>query len=147
MSAGRPQELRRASIRVALAATGLVAVAYLLVALAVVAIVTQDLTSQIDQRLAESLSHVPGQQFPGGGQFEPPPGGWPFGPVLLSWTVKADRTVIASGTTPALPAAYILVAGLIDVLLLIYKPGYAWPGLIIVLLGVPVYFVWSRRAV
>ena len=48
---------------------------------------------------------------------------------------------------PVLPAAYILVAGLIDVLLLIYKPGYAWPGLIIVLLGVPVYFVWRRRAV
>jgi APA family basic amino acid/polyamine antiporter len=46
-----------------------------------------------------------------------------------------------------LPAAYILVAALIDVLLLIYKPGYAWPGLIIVLLGVPVYFVWRRRPV
>jgi basic amino acid/polyamine antiporter, APA family len=45
---------------------------------------------------------------------------------------------------PVLPAAYILVAGFIDVLLLIYKPGFAWPGLIIVLLGVPVYFVWSR---
>jgi APA family basic amino acid/polyamine antiporter len=46
---------------------------------------------------------------------------------------------------PALPAAYILVAGLIDVLLLVYKPGFAWPGLIIVLLGVPVYFVWRRN--
>ena len=107
MSAGRPQELRRASIRVALAATGLVAAAYLLVALAVVAIVTQDLTTQIDRRLADSLSHVPGQPFPGGGKFEPPPGERPFGPILLSWTVKADGTVIASDTTPALPAAYI----------------------------------------
>jgi len=47
---------------------------------------------------------------------------------------------------PVLPAAYILVAGFIDVLLLIYKPGYAWPGLIIVLLGAPVYFWWRRRA-
>jgi APA family basic amino acid/polyamine antiporter len=46
---------------------------------------------------------------------------------------------------PVLPAAYILVAGSIDVLLLIYKPGFAWPGLIIVLLGVPVYFVWKKR--
>ena len=45
---------------------------------------------------------------------------------------------------PVLPAAYILVAGSIDVLLLIYKPGFAWPGLIIVLLGVPVYFVWKK---
>ena len=106
MSASRPQELRRTSIRVALAATGLVAVAYLLVAIAVVAIVTQDLTSQVDGRLADSLSHVPGQPFPGSGRFEPPPGNRPFGPVLLSWTVKADGTVIAGNTTPALPAAY-----------------------------------------
>jgi APA family basic amino acid/polyamine antiporter len=45
---------------------------------------------------------------------------------------------------PALPALYIALAGLIDVLLLLYKPKYTWPGLIIVLLGVPVYFVWSR---
>ncbi|MGD0497000.1 MAG: amino acid permease [Bryobacteraceae bacterium] len=47
---------------------------------------------------------------------------------------------------PVLPAAYILVAGVIDVLLLIYRPGYAWPGLIIVLLGVPVYFAWRKKA-
>ena len=47
---------------------------------------------------------------------------------------------------PVLPAAYIVVAGAIDVLLLVYKPGYAWPGLIIVLLGVPVYFIWRRPA-
>jgi len=43
---------------------------------------------------------------------------------------------------PVLPAAYIAVAGLIEVLLLLYKPKYTWPGLIIVLLGVPVYYVW-----
>jgi APA family basic amino acid/polyamine antiporter len=45
---------------------------------------------------------------------------------------------------PVLPALYILTAGLIEILLLIYKPDYTWPGLIIVLLGVPVYFVWRR---
>jgi basic amino acid/polyamine antiporter, APA family len=33
----------------------------------------------------------------------------------------------------------------IDVVLLRYKPQYTWPGLIIVLLGVPVYYLWSRR--
>jgi CheY-like chemotaxis protein len=42
---------------------------------------------------------------------------------------------------PVLPAIYIGVAGLIEVLLLRYKPEYTWPGLIIVLLGVPVYFL------
>src|SRR5712692_5115292 len=45
---------------------------------------------------------------------------------------------------PILPALYILAAGLIEILLLIYKPDYTWPGLIIVLLGTPVYFVWRR---
>lgn len=46
---------------------------------------------------------------------------------------------------PVLPALYILIATFIDVVLLRYKPQYTWPGLIIVLLGIPVYFLWSRR--
>ena len=47
---------------------------------------------------------------------------------------------------PVLPAAYILIAGVIEVLLLLYKPNYTWPGLIIVVLGLPVYFIWRRKA-
>ena len=47
---------------------------------------------------------------------------------------------------PVLPAAYIAAAGVIEALLLVYKPSYTWPGLIIVLLGAPVYFIWRRRA-
>ena len=45
---------------------------------------------------------------------------------------------------PVLPAAYIAAAGAIEILLLLYKPSYTWPGLIIVLLGVPVYFIWRK---
>jgi APA family basic amino acid/polyamine antiporter len=48
---------------------------------------------------------------------------------------------------PVLPALYILTAGLIEILLLIYKPDYTWPGLIIVLLGVPVYYFWRPKEV
>jgi APA family basic amino acid/polyamine antiporter len=48
---------------------------------------------------------------------------------------------------PVLPAAYIAAAGLIEILLLLYKPNYTWPGLIIVLLGVPVYFIWRKKEV
>jgi len=48
---------------------------------------------------------------------------------------------------PVLPAIYIALAGLIEVLLLLYKPSYTWPGLIIVLLGIPVYFMWRRKEV
>lgn len=45
---------------------------------------------------------------------------------------------------PVLPLLYMAIAGLIEVLLLLYKPRYTWPGLIIVLLGIPVYFAWRR---
>ncbi|HYZ85806.1 MAG TPA: amino acid permease, partial [Bryobacteraceae bacterium] len=48
---------------------------------------------------------------------------------------------------PVLPAMYIIFAGLIEILLLRYKPNYTWPGLIIVLLGIPVYFVWRKKEV
>lgn len=46
---------------------------------------------------------------------------------------------------PLLPALYIAVAGGIEILLLIYKPSYTWPGLILVLIGVPVFFLWRSK--
>lgn len=46
---------------------------------------------------------------------------------------------------PALPMLYIVIALGICVSLLIYKPNYSWPGLIIVATGIPVYAWWSRR--
>jgi len=46
---------------------------------------------------------------------------------------------------PLLPALYIVVVTVIESLLLIYKPNYTWPGLILVLLGIPVYFLWTRH--
>jgi len=47
---------------------------------------------------------------------------------------------------PVLPALYIVMATVICAALLRYKPQYTWPGLILVLLGVPVYMLWSRSA-
>ena len=46
---------------------------------------------------------------------------------------------------PVLPALYIAAGLVIEVLLLIYKPNYTFPGLAIVLLGVPVYFLWRKK--
>ncbi len=43
---------------------------------------------------------------------------------------------------PFLPALYVLMGITFCTLLIIYKPDFTWPGLIIVLTGVPVYFVW-----
>jgi len=47
---------------------------------------------------------------------------------------------------PVLPALYIVMAGWICIVLLRYKPQYTWPGLALVLLGIPVYLFWSRQA-
>jgi APA family basic amino acid/polyamine antiporter len=47
---------------------------------------------------------------------------------------------------PFLPALYIVMAIWICFVLLRYKPQYTWPGLVLVLLGIPVYLLWSRRA-
>ncbi len=44
---------------------------------------------------------------------------------------------------PLLPALYILLAGAISLDLLIFKPAFTWPGLIIVVLGIPVYYLWK----
>jgi APA family basic amino acid/polyamine antiporter len=47
---------------------------------------------------------------------------------------------------PVLPALYIVMATWICAVLLRYKPQYTWPGLVLVLLGIPVYLFWSRRS-
>jgi APA family basic amino acid/polyamine antiporter len=47
---------------------------------------------------------------------------------------------------PLLPALYVLLAFLIMLDLLWVKPTYTWPGLIIVLTGLPVYVLWRRKS-
>ena len=47
---------------------------------------------------------------------------------------------------PVIPAIYILLASFICIMLLKYKPSYTWPGLIIVLLGIPVYYALEKRS-
>ncbi len=46
---------------------------------------------------------------------------------------------------PLLPALYILLASAICLILLIYKPSFTWPGLIIVALGIPVYYFFGAK--
>ncbi len=45
---------------------------------------------------------------------------------------------------PIIPAFYILTTVLIMVILLIYKPNYTFPGLGIVILGIPVFYLWRK---
>jgi len=45
---------------------------------------------------------------------------------------------------PVIPAIYIMTTTFIMVILLIYKPNYTFPGLGIVLLGIPVFYLWRK---
>ncbi|MGD0470574.1 MAG: amino acid permease [Terriglobales bacterium] len=68
-----------------------------------------------------------------------------FGLFVLRRThPEAERPYKAIGY-PILPAIYIVMALFIDIVLLRYKPQYTWPGLFIVLLGIPVYYIWRPR--
>jgi len=64
--------------------------------------------------------------------------------VLRVKEPDAQRPYKAIGY-PVLPAVYILMAAWICIVLLRYKPQYTWPGLFLVLLGVPVYALWRRQ--
>ena len=57
---------------------------------------------------------------------------------------SADRPYRAFGY-PLVPGLYVAGAATILVVLFVYRTATTWPGLIIVLLGVPVYFAWKQK--
>ncbi|MFN2532002.1 MAG: APC family permease [Pyrinomonadaceae bacterium] len=59
---------------------------------------------------------------------------------------NAERPYKAFGY-PIIPALYIVGATVILVILFIYQTATTWPGLIIVLTGIPVYFIWRKVGV
>ncbi len=65
--------------------------------------------------------------------------------ILRRRNPEAERPYKALGY-PVIPALYILAAGAICIDLLVFKPQFTWPGLIIVLMGVPVYYLWRSPA-
>lgn len=46
---------------------------------------------------------------------------------------------------PILPAIYIVMGIAFCILLIIYKPQFTWPGLIITLIGIPLYYIALSR--
>lgn len=64
--------------------------------------------------------------------------------VLRRTQPDAERPVKVWGY-PVMPALYMAGCAAIMVDLLIYKPTFTWPGLGIVLSGLPVYWLWRGR--
>jgi APA family basic amino acid/polyamine antiporter len=64
--------------------------------------------------------------------------------ILRKKRPDAERPYKAFGY-PVLPAIYILMGITFCILLIIYKPNFTWPGLIIALLGIPIYYFVSSK--
>jgi len=60
--------------------------------------------------------------------------------ILRKKRPDADRPYKAFGY-PVLPVIYILLGLAFCILLIIYKPQFTWPGLIVVLIGIPLYYI------
>ena len=60
--------------------------------------------------------------------------------ILRNKRPEAERPYRAFGY-PVLPAIYILMGLAFCILLIIFKPQFTWPGLIVVALGIPLYFI------
>ena len=110
MSSSALVDVRTASIRVALAATAIVAAVYLGIAAAAYAAVTSQLTAQVDSRLSATLDRTLNQPIPPGGLFEPGPGRVGELPVII-WTVLPDGTILCNDSNAVLPAGYRAVTG------------------------------------
>ncbi|MGE0439914.1 MAG: APC family permease [Gemmatimonadales bacterium] len=65
--------------------------------------------------------------------------------VLRYRRPKAERPVRAWGY-PVVPFIYAAASGWVCVQLVIQRPQYTWPGLVLLALGLPIYLVQSRRA-
>jgi APA family basic amino acid/polyamine antiporter len=63
--------------------------------------------------------------------------------VLRVKQPDAERPYKAFGY-PMIPALYVIGAAIILVILFVYQTTATWPGLLIVLTGVPVYFIWKN---
>jgi APA family basic amino acid/polyamine antiporter len=64
--------------------------------------------------------------------------------ILRKKQPQAERPYRAFGY-PVLPALYIIMGLAFCALLIVYKPQFTWPGLIIALSGIPLYYIALAR--
>jgi APA family basic amino acid/polyamine antiporter len=68
-----------------------------------------------------------------------------FGVIYLRFKKPDLQRPYKTWLYPITPIIYLLIGGAFCALLLVYKQQYTWPGLIIVLLGLPVYFFINKQ--
>lgn len=68
------------------------------------------------------------------------------GVIILRFKRPNENRPYKVPAYPIVPILYILLAGFVCINLLLFKPDYTFPGLGIVLLGIPVYFLVNRKS-
>ncbi|NGM62459.1 amino acid permease [Sphingobacterium sp. SGG-5] len=68
-----------------------------------------------------------------------------FGVVYQRWKRPELERPYRTFLYPLPAIMYLLIGTLFCVLLIIYKPHYTWPGFILILLGLPVYYFVNRK--
>jgi APA family basic amino acid/polyamine antiporter len=68
-----------------------------------------------------------------------------FGVIYLRFKKPNLERPYKTWLYPITPMVYLLIGSAFCLLLLIYKQQYTWPGLIIVLLGLPIYLLINRK--
>jgi len=68
-----------------------------------------------------------------------------FGVIYLRFKQPNLERPYKTWLYPVTPIIYLVIGTVFCVLLLIYKQQYTWPGFLIVLLGLPVYYIINRN--
>lgn len=65
---------------------------------------------------------------------------------LILLRIKKNSSLKTSGPYPLLPLLYIVCGLAFCFLLILYKPQFTWPGLLIALLGIPIYYLTQHTS-
>ncbi len=67
-----------------------------------------------------------------------------FGVIYLRWKRPALARSYKTFLYPVTPLIYLLIGTVFCILLILFKPNYTWPGFILILIGIPIYY-WGKR--
>lgn len=70
-----------------------------------------------------------------------------FGVIYLRFKKPDAERTYKTWLYPVTPVIYLLIGSAFCVLLFIYKPNYTWPGLVLILIGLPVYYLINKKKV
>ena len=68
-----------------------------------------------------------------------------FGVIYLRYKKPELPRPYKAWLYPVTPILYLLIGSAFCILLILYKPQYTWPGFLLILAGLPVYYFVNRK--